>query len=314
LKTLNYKSWVPFHWHGLGLEIPADWNPGKLVGDWKSGNVRLDDQMIPRVELEWKEARGDERVALIVDRYVEGLAKGAEKQRHKLKVDRSASCPGLALSGDLRSQVYFVWESQYTVHTLACYSPTSDRLLFVRVMAQPDEELSAVLPRVLNSLSDEDATAGQTWALFDLSATSPAGYELESYELKSGHIRLKFQQGRSIYQVDRLSLAGMLLQRRSLDAWYRDFFRKDLRHIDVTTDPAGTDEAPLLTISGTPRGRLRSLLMPLPFWSSRPRLHLAGRAWVAAEANKILVVQSFYRRPSDALDIEACARDVIPLQ
>ena len=105
VKMIRQDSWIPFRWHGVGLEIPTEWNPGKLVGDRKSGNVRLDDQLMPRVELEWKEARGDDRVGLIVDRYVEGLAKGAQKNNQKLQVDRSSQCPGLALSGDLRSEV-----------------------------------------------------------------------------------------------------------------------------------------------------------------------------------------------------------------
>ena len=313
MKMLRLNSWIPFRWHGVGLEIPSEWNPGKLVGDWKSGNVRLDDQLMPRVELEWKEARGDDRVGLIVDRYVEGLAKGAQKNSQKLQVDRSSSCPGLALSGELRSEVYFTWQSQHTVHTLACYSPASDRLLFVRVMAKPDEDLAELLPRLLNSLSDSSPEGRQAWALFDLAASSPPEYGLEAYDLKSGHIRLKFQNGRNIYQVDRLSLAQVLLQNRSLDDWFRDFFRKDLKHINVTTETTGTDEEPVMSVSGTPKGRLKSILMPLPFWNTRPRLRLAGRAWVCAEANKIMVSQSFYKKPSDLLDVDDYARDVVPL-
>ncbi len=313
MTTLNYNSWMPFCWYGIRMQIPAEWNPGKLVGDRKSGNVRLDDQTIPRVELEWKAAGGDERISLIVDRYVEGLEKEAKKNNQKMEVDRSATCPGLSLA-EMRNTVYFTWRSQFIVHTLACYSPASDRLLFVRAMAREGEDLSELLPKLLNGLVDSGRNDRQAWSLFDLSATSPPGYELENYSLKSGHIQLKFQKGRDIFQVDRLSLAKILLRDTSLATWYRDFYRKDLRHIHVETEEEGPDDEPVLIIAGNPRGRLRGLLMPLPFWNSRPRLHLAGRAWVCGEANKIMVAQSYYRRPDDRPDLDAHARDLVPLQ
>lgn len=313
MKALRYSDWLPFRWHGIQMQIPSEWNPGKLVGDRKSGNVRLDDQTIPRVELEWKSAGGDDRVSLIVDRYVEGLQREAKKNNHKMRVDRSATCDGLSIP-DVRNVVYFTWQSQFLVHTLACYSPVSDRLLFVRLMAREDEDVSDLLPRLMGDMRDTASEGKQAWALFDLAASSPPDYELETYSLKSGHIQLKFQRGRNVFQVDRLSLARMLLRDTSLEAWYRSFYRKDLRHIDVEADHAGSEEEPVLDISGNPRSRLRSLLMPLPFWNSRPRMHLDGRAWVREEANKIMVAQSYYRRADDRLDLDTYVQDLVPLQ
>ena len=90
MKRLRFDSWSTFQWHGIGLDIPEEWNPGKIVGDPKSGNVRLDDTEIIRIELEWKSADGDSRVDQIVDRYVEGLAKTAQKEKRSLKVERGA--------------------------------------------------------------------------------------------------------------------------------------------------------------------------------------------------------------------------------
>ncbi len=85
MKNLTYASWLPFAWQGIQLMLPSEWNPGKITGEANNGGVRLDDAQIVRLELEWKEARGDDRVALIVDRYIGGLAKNAEKQKNKMK-------------------------------------------------------------------------------------------------------------------------------------------------------------------------------------------------------------------------------------
>lgn len=311
MKQLHYSEWAEFGWHGIRLTVPADWNPGKIEGDEKSGSVRLDDSEIVRLEIEWKDARGDDRVGMIVDRYVEGLAKDAQKQKRTLQVERGADCPGLDLS-DVDAGEFFIWHSGFRVHTLACYSPVSDRFIFIRVMARPDESLKQPLPQLLNSLQDTARDAPKRWGLYDLVFTPPAGYGLEEYDLKSGHLRFRFQQGASIFQIDRLSLAEMLLRDRTLSEWYTDFFRKDLRHTALDTQEAqvmGHNQG--IQIYGKPRSRWRALLQPLPFWSARPRLYLEGRAWACPESNKIYVVQSYWKRRDQAPDIEACTRRVI---
>ena len=310
MKQLKYSAWTLFGWHGIGIEIPAEWNPGKIGGNAKSGSVRLDDATAIRMEVEWREARGDDRVGLIVDRYVEGLAKNAQKEGRKLRVERGAECPGLDLP-EMRAVEYFEWESVSQVQTLACYSEASDRLLFLRIMGAVDESLEGLAPRILNSLTDTPPDRPRVWSLFDLAITSPADYALETYELKSGHLQLSFEKGADSLRFDRLSLAGMLLRDRSLDNWYRDFFRKDLRYVELETREADVAGHQGLVMFGRPKGRWRALLMPLPFWRVRPRRHLEGRTWACEEANKIYSVQAFWKRRENAPDIEACASGVL---
>jgi hypothetical protein len=310
MKNLTYTSWLPFAWQGVQLKVPADWNPGKITGEANNGGVRLDDSHIVRLVLEWKEARGDDRVTQIVDRYIEGLAKNAEKQKSKLKVERTTHITGLNLP-EMQNVEFFTWESNFIVYTLACYSPLSDRLLFVRIMGRHDENLESILPIILNSLVDTDPKDPQPWALYDMTCTSPPGYKLESFELKSGHVRLKFEQDSNTLLIDRLGLAKTILTNRTLDAWYPEFFGKDSRHIhlDNQMETSG-DNNQRLNIIGRPKSRWRGLLQPLPFWNMRPRQHLTGRVWTDLEANKIFAVQSFWKKQENAPDIESCIQSV----
>lgn len=309
MKTLNFSAWLPFSWHGISLNLPADWNPGKITGEANNGGVRLDDSQIVRVELEWKDARGDERVSEIIDRYIEGLAKNAEKQKNKLKVERTLVLPGLDLP-NMKNAEYFMWESNFVVYTLACYSPITDRLIFVRVMGRHDEDLSGILPRILNSLTDTDPEAPQPWALYDMVCVSPPNYKLESFDLKSGHVRLKFEEGNNTLIIDRLGLAKTILSNREMDAWYNEFFGKDVRHVNIDFDFEESDGNKVLNVTGRPKSRWRSLLQPLPFWNMRPRQHLSGRVWTDMEANKIFAVQGFFKKDTEAPDIEACINSV----
>ncbi|MDA0747566.1 MAG: hypothetical protein O2954_13680 [bacterium] len=303
MKTLRPSSWSTLGWHGISLNIPADWNPGKIVGDEKAGEMRLDAPTTIRLELEWKEARGEERVGLIVDRYVESLAKNAQKEKKALEVERTPANEWLNLP-DMRSVEYFTWKTDSQVHTLACYSPSSDRLIFLRVMEGLEEDLSTLLPTIFNSLSDTPPDQPRTWALYDLECLAPPDYNLENYQLKSGHIRLVFEKGRNRLQVDRLSLAKTLLKNQSIEDWYLDFFRKDLRSFNTSTQENAMEPHPGLTIQGKPKSRWRALLMPLPFWNVRPRMYLDGHAWACPDSNKIYSVQSHWKKAADAPDIE----------
>lgn len=302
MKRLRFDKWGPFRWHGIGLEIPEEWNPGKIVGDPKSGNVRLDDAETIRIELEWKVAEGDASIEQIVDRYIEGLAKTAQKEKKSLNVERDPSA--LDLSGlPFESLTYFSWRSGLDVHTLACYSDLSDRLLFVRIMVKPDEDGSELIERVFRSLTDTAVEAAQDWSLFGLQVTSPAGYQLEEYDLKSGHIRLQFASGKSILQVDRLSLAKALLRETTLGDWFTGFFAKDLRYVnyDVTSPGALGDQD--ILVEGQPKSRAQSLLQPLPFWDSRPRRNYTARAWMDEDENRILAIQTFWKTDTEAPDL-----------
>jgi hypothetical protein len=294
---------VPFRWYGVSLDIPEEWNPGKILGDPKSGNVRLDDAEMIRIELEWKHASGDCNVEPIVDRYIEGLAKTAQKEKHALNVERGSDT--LDLKGlPFENITYFRWRSSLDVHTLACYSDLSDRHLFVRVMSKPDEDATELLQRLFCSLKDTATDAEQPWSLFGLQVTSPAGYQMDEYDLKSGHIRLQFSSGKSILQADRLSLASTLLRNTPIEDWYTGFFAKDLRYLNYTVEQTDLFGDSGILIRGVPKGRAQSLLQPLPFWDARPRRFFTARAWLDESANRILAVQSFWKTEEEAPDLD----------
>jgi hypothetical protein len=309
VKYLSYDTYSPFAWQGIRLTIPYEWNPGKIAGEAISGEVRIDDSQIVRLELEWKNARGDDQVAQIVDRYIEGLAKNAKKQKSRLRVDRSPETLDLDLP-QMKNTQYFIWESRFTVHTLSCYSPASDRLIFIRVMSRTDENLDNVLPQILNSLEDTSPDEPYTWALYDLVCQSPPGYELDTFELKSGHVGLKFQHKDNTLYIDRLSLARTILGGKDLDQWYMEFFRKDLRHMEVDCQMQTDNDNTRLSVHGRPKSRWRGILQPLPFWNLRPRQNLSGQVWTDLKTNKIFAVQTYWKKPEEAPDLQALCQKV----
>lgn len=287
-----------------------EWNPGKITGDFNAGSVRLDDPTLARLEIEWKDARGDERVAPIVDRFLDGLAQSARKEKKRVDINRNPDAGWIDLP-DARSPVLFAWQAEHLVHALVFYSPPSDRLLFVRIRTRPDEDARDNIGRILNSIRDTSPDGHRTWALYDLVCSSPPLFSLESYELKSGHLRLCFQHGRNMLQVDRLSLARVLLKRRTLVEWYQEFFRKSIRQVNLDVRETSLGNHPGLQIRGKPKSRWRGLLMPLPFWNVRPRLNMEARVWTCSHVNKIYAVHTYYKKQQDSADIEDARSSVV---
>ena len=307
LKQLSYSEWTNFGWEGALLHIPRAWNPGSITGDRKSGSVRLDDRKMARLEFEWREARGDDELGRLVDRYIEGLAKKAQKAGKSLNVERHPESLGLNLP-DMRSVEAFSWESEFRVTTLACYSQKSDRVFFLRAMGHPEEDLSELLQKLFNSLLDTAPEAPKLWALYDLEFTSPSGYDLEGYDLKSGHIKLSFRKGRNLLQLDRVSLAEILLRTQALSNWYREFFKKDLRHYDFEIGDGSVRGHSALSVKGRPKSRIRGLFRPLPVWNVQPRFNLDGRAWSCETSNKIFVLHAFWKDQESVTDLcDSCS-------
>ena len=84
---------VDFVWQGLRLEVPEDWNLGRVDGDFEKGYARLDDAEIVRLEIEWRRLKGRGealRLTELVDRYLANLQKKADKAGASFSVQRQA--------------------------------------------------------------------------------------------------------------------------------------------------------------------------------------------------------------------------------
>ena len=297
-------TWGDFGWQGLRLRVPEEWNLGKVDGNYKSGYARLDDAEIVRVELEWRDIPGGgQAVSGLVDRYLESLRKKAGKADIPFKVTRRARF--LKDKRWLEDCDYetFIWEADFKAYNLARTFGLGKRVALLRVLTRFDENIEGLIEEVFRSLEDQPEEEDFLWSVYGLGFFMPAQYKLESHGLKSGHIQLNFQQDRHTVQVHRLSMANLLLKGTGLEAWYSNFFSKQLRDFNFETAPEDVGDQEGLRIEGRPRSRWRQLLRPLPFINPRPRLYLDGRIWHWEAANKIGIVEHLYKKKDEKGDL-----------
>lgn len=298
--------WEDFGWQGLRLSVPADWNLGRVDGDAEKGYARLDDAEIVRAEVEWRKLKGREvsvPLGELVDRYLEGLRKKADKAGARFEVQRRARI--LKKKQWLEGFDYelFTWDADFSAYNLALRFVATQRVVLLRVLAHRGEELGDVIERIFRSLRDEADAAQYLWCVYGLRFFMSAEYALAGHELKSGHIQLRFEQGRKECRVHRLSMARLLLKGSALENWYPAFFKKQLRDFQTEITTEAVEGHSGLRLVGRPRSRWRQLLRPLPFVNPRPRLFLDARVWHRQDLDKIGIVEHLYRKRDGASDL-----------
>ncbi len=299
-------GWEDFGWQGLRLHVPTDWNLGRVDGDAEKGYARLDDAEIVRAEIEWRKLKGREvgvPLSDLVDRYLEGLKKKADKSGAGFEVQRRARFLREKQWLDGYDYELFTWDADFRAFNLALRFVSTQRVILLRILAQRNEDLVDVVDRVFRSLRDEADRDQHLWCVYGLRFFMPAEFALSGHELKSGHIQLRFEQGRRECRVHRLSMARLLLKGSDVEQWYPVFFKKQLRDfvIDITQEQVEGHVG--LRLAGRPRSRWRQLLRPLPFVNPRPRLFMDARIWHRQDQDKISVVEYLYRKRDDTSDI-----------
>ena len=299
-------EWADFGWQGVCLRVPDEWNLGKVDGDAKSGYARLDDSEIVRAEVEWRETPERGRrlpVPDLVDRYLDKLKKKAEKTDTPFSVTRKAKF--LRDKRWLEGSEYeaFTWSADYLAYNLARACPDCGRILLLRVLARLNENLEELADLVFRSVSCHSDHGQRYWSVYGMSFHVPQDFNLSKHELKSGNIQMTFETKNQSCRVQRLSMAQMLLKGTTLEEWYPNFFRKQLR--DFSYDVAGTavGDHEGLRVTGRPRSRFRQLLRPLPWLNPRPRHHLDALVWHCEEGNRICVVEHLFKRQKERDDL-----------
>ncbi len=299
-------DWEDFGWQGLRLSVPADWNLGRVDGDSEKGYARLDDAEIVRAEIEWRKLKGREvgvPLSELVDRYLEGLRKKADKAGAGFEVQRRARFLKEKQWLDGYDYEVFTWDADFRAYNLALRFVSTQRVVLLRVLAQRDEQLIDIVERIFRSLREEADRPQFLWCVYGLRFFMPADFTLAGHELKSGHIQLRFEQGRRECRVHRLSMARLLLRGTDIEQWYPAFFKKQLRDFVTEITHEKVEGHFGLRLIGRPRSRWRQLLRPLPFVNPRPRLYIDARVWHRQDQDKIGIVEHLYRKRDGATDL-----------
>jgi hypothetical protein len=192
-KQINLDN--PLIWQGWRVDLPADWNPAKLVGTARKGTVIVADLERQRLQVDWRNIRRASAVNL--DRLTL-RRKQAPLDWHRLDV----AGPGIVEAR------HAVGEAGETDAVLVTSKPA--RLMFVRIAPTAEGCPEPLAPRLLRSMGTAGGDDRLPWAVFGLTFSVPAGLPLTSYHFAVGRARLTFRRRRRAVSIRRWSLAADL--------------------------------------------------------------------------------------------------------
>jgi len=271
-------AWTQFGWQGIAFEQPADWNISVVEGDHRTGYVRLDDDMMVRMELRWEKPRRPADVATIVQRYLDKLERAARKAGQELTVRRHlrlVDLPG-------KDCEYLSTESDVHALALASRCQSCNRLVLARLLFRKGEKIKPVAQRLFSTFDDHPRDGKSAWGLYGLTFAVPEAFVLAKSALKTGYLELLFHSGREELEVIRYSMANVLLKSQPLADWFKRTYEKKLALFRCEVHAESENGHDRVRCFGP--AKRRSILSAL-----RRRRFLHCLAWRCREADKLFI-------------------------
>lgn len=285
------KDWTFFGWEGISFLIPGDWDLSLVEGGGRKGYFRIDDPHMARVEVKWEKARGHFSPAKIADRYIRTLKKAAKKTdnfgvEREIKIDGAQS---ILRRG--KGELFAVRHESLHSYCVTWNCESCNRVFLMRVLGNAGEDFEEIVRKIYGSLKDHSVRGMNTWSIYGFIFKLPEDFVLERRSLLSGRIRLTFKKkseirfgGQERLQIERLSLADLLLENNSLENWFGSFFKKDLRPFEYHLEEEEGLKHETLRISGVAKRKFVS-----PGCLGKRRL-LDGFLWSCPQSNKIFLL------------------------
>ena len=220
-------------WAGWLLEMPREWQPLKLSGTPAKGRMMVGDATCALFSIQW------ERLKRGLGR--DGRDWVAERiKQHGVLPEGTPPAAGHFSACGWAHGVQ-TEEDKQTTYWYG-YSAPAELLVGVTVNGVlPAAVRARVTGEVLPSLRTTPANAESIWAMYDLSFTAPAGFQLMRRHLYSGDVALEFARDRRETLVLRQVYPGDLaLERRPFERWLDAVpfpEHRRLRRADTTTEP-----------------------------------------------------------------------------
>jgi len=296
------ERWARIGWHGISFDVPEDWAPGRLEGDYATGYLRVEDETHVRLEVRWETVgRRVPSAASLVDNY---LKQTRRKLRTKARgvepaVDRGR---GIKELGSVDHEA-FTWRGGFNAHSLLLVAPQSRRVVHLRVFFEEGKDDKPLARQIFSSVRAAPQDGMNEWAAFGFRFLLAEAWRLDQSSMRTGCLQFVFKAEGDELEVVRQSLAEITLRGSSLEGWFRGFFAKALRGFTTRVSGAGRGEHPAVRCEGV----LRRSTRPLAVF--RRRRYATALAWHCTEADKIFAVRANTTTASDP-QVERCADSV----
>lgn len=207
-----------FAWQGLQLSVPPEWNPVALSGSFSAGHALLAESGEPRLGIRWAKGEAKHATPDALERLVRREVDDPSNQQVK-------HLPAPPDAGAIKHAAICLDRRVPGRDVCAAWAADSDRL--VQLVYHVRERDDVLMDEIIPTLRETVSLPWQRWAVLDLTCAVPAGFILESHELRAGDLQLKWRGRRGRLSVRQLALADRVLQRTTLEQLVCDRQREE---------------------------------------------------------------------------------------
>ena len=234
-----------FGWQGLTAIVPVSWNLAHFGGNAANGDLRIDDEEGPRLELRWQTPDKTIDLDRSIEKFLQSLARSAKKRGAKFQVDTP---PKLVSKGRKRKAqlVQFAWIGEREEHAahgcgVAWQCEECGRVLVGHMTgdgAEKRDKTQRLASEIFGSMECHGAGGWQTWSVYGCRIEMPEEFELAGAKLMTGRLEWEWKRPRKPgmfafmgrderLKLMRYSLAAVLVEHRSLQEWAEANLNKD---------------------------------------------------------------------------------------
>lgn len=318
-------------WDGIRFTVPADWNVTGVSAERSNGYLKVDSSGTMFLQVKWSDpssrvprtladlvSRGI-RIARrspapeettpdlrgMLDAYLKDTAKRARKsgQTFNCRVK-----PETTEADGERVAHHFAWSGGGQGQGKIWYCSACKRTVIAQVVGQGKEPVADVAAGIFADMRDHGEDGWNTWGVFDLVASVPTDYALQSHKFMSGYLKLDYgRRGSGRILIERWGLANLARRKFTLQEWLGKMGEAD-RHQPDYTDVEVHGHAGVHA-GGEVRGLLPRIVAvrdALP--SLRPALEYEGCAWECSQTNKLYALQNWRPRGAQGIMGDLVAR------
>lgn len=201
-----------FAWQGIQLAVPSDWEPARLKGTPKKGDVALEDEQGLRLEIRWTPAHKKWAPEDAIDSYERLLKKEFGDDEKPPRIRRNV---GVAPEF-MDKAASFIVHGPVREAGLAAGCDRCSRAILLRVNLRKRDRVGRLTKPILKSVRDHEDDEWIPWSLFGFSFSLHKRFNLRHSELSAGRIHLSFSRPKRSADAVRLRPASVLLNNKPL--------------------------------------------------------------------------------------------------
>ncbi|WP_320169566.1 hypothetical protein [Maridesulfovibrio sp.] len=282
-------------WDGISFDIPSSFEVSGIDKKF----LQLDNGEYPCLEIRWYEAGKSYKEKT----YFRQLAKKVESASG-IKIE-STVMPG-SWKAPLKEYdaTAFYWQSDLSAgRGVMFYCKQAAQVMLVQFIGKCDDCIDNAAIKFFESLRFQNRDEEAVWRIYDMQATMPAEFALDSFEFKPGRFIINLADSNETVSLYRFGPADVILKNTSLSEFSQELFKEDISKLGLSRAELEYETGATCMFGQKNKPSVASLALSKLNGKKRPYAQIEVR--YTQESNRILAVKSCSRieQPEDRVKL-----------